>query len=55
MQCRMPRMWQVSCEVCWNLKVEPVPYLTKLKAFCLQNGLNAESGWYEQALAALVG
>jgi archaemetzincin len=46
------------CPVClrklrWNLRVEPVPYLTKLKAFCQQNGLDPESGWYERAIAAL--
>jgi hypothetical protein len=40
-------------KLCWNLQVEPVPYLTKLKEFCRQNGLNPESGWYERALAAL--
>jgi hypothetical protein len=40
-------------KLCWNLHVEPVPYLTKLKSFCQQNGLGAESGWYEKAVAAL--
>jgi archaemetzincin len=40
-------------KLCWNLQVEPVPYLTRLKAFCRQNGLGPESGWYERALAAL--
>jgi hypothetical protein len=25
----------------------------KLKAFCRQNGLDPESGWYERAIAAL--
>src|SRR5262249_34329712 len=40
-------------KLCWNLRAEPVPYLTKLKAFCRQNGLDPESGWYERALAAL--
>jgi archaemetzincin len=39
--------------LCWNLRAEPVPYLTKLKAFCRQNGLDPESRWYEGALAAL--
>jgi len=39
--------------LCWNLWVEPVPYLMKLKAFCQQNRLDAESRWYEQAIAAL--
>src|SRR5262249_13712235 len=46
------------CPVClrklrWNLRAEPVPYLAKLKAFCEQNGLDAECGWYERARAAL--
>jgi archaemetzincin len=46
------------CPVClrklgWNLRVEPVLYLTKLKAFCQPNGLDADSRWYERAIAAL--
>jgi hypothetical protein len=40
-------------KLCWNLGVEPAPYLTKLKAFCRQNGLDPEGRWYERALAAL--
>jgi len=40
-------------KLCWNLRVEPVPYLMKLNTFCRQNGLGPESGWYEQAIAAL--
>jgi archaemetzincin len=40
-------------KLCWNLQVEPVPYLAKLKAFCEQNGFGPERTWYEQALAAL--
>jgi archaemetzincin len=40
-------------KLCWNLRVDAVPYLTKLKAFCQQNGLDPESGWYERTLAAL--
>jgi archaemetzincin len=40
-------------KVCWNLQVEPIPYLTKLKAFCHAKGLDAESHWYEQAVGAL--
>jgi archaemetzincin len=40
-------------KLCWNLHVEPVPYLMKLKAFCRQNGLDPEGRWYERALAAL--
>jgi archaemetzincin len=41
------------CPVClrklyWNL---PVPFLMKLNAFCRQHGLDAESSWYERALA----
>jgi hypothetical protein len=30
-------------KLCWNLWVEPVPYLTKMKAFCQQNCLDPES------------
>jgi archaemetzincin len=40
-------------KLCWNLRAEPVPYLMTLNAFCRQHGLDAESGWYERALAAL--
>ena len=40
-------------KLCWNLRAEPVPYMTKLSAFCRQNGLDPESGWYERAIAAL--
>jgi archaemetzincin len=40
-------------KLCWNLKVEPVPYLKKLGSFCRQNGLDAESRWYQKAIAAL--
>jgi hypothetical protein len=40
-------------KLCWNLRVDPVAYLTKLKAFCRQNGLDPESRWYEKAVAAL--
>jgi archaemetzincin len=40
-------------KLCWNLQVEPVTYLTNLKAFCRQNGLDPERGWYERAIAAL--
>jgi hypothetical protein len=40
-------------KLCWNLRVEPVAYLTKLKVFCQLNSLDAESRWYERALGAL--
>jgi len=40
-------------KLCWNLRAEPVPYLTKLQAFCQENALGPESVWYEKALAAL--
>ena len=40
-------------KLCRNLQVEPVPYLTKLKLFCQQNGLEAERDWYEKATTAL--
>jgi archaemetzincin len=40
-------------KLCWNLRVEPVPYLTKLKAFCQQHSLDADVHWYGKAMAAL--
>jgi hypothetical protein len=38
--------------LCWNLRVEPVAYLTRLKAFCQQNALDPESRWYERVVEA---
>jgi archaemetzincin len=40
-------------KLCWNLRVEPVPYLKELEAFCRRNDL--EAGWYERAEAVLAG
>jgi archaemetzincin len=40
-------------KLCWNLQVEPLPYLKKLEAFCRRYGFDAESGWYEKAIALL--
>jgi archaemetzincin len=40
-------------KLCWNLQVQPVPYLGRLEAFCRQHGFDAEGGWYERAMAAL--
>jgi archaemetzincin len=40
-------------KLCWNLQVEPLPYLKKLEAFCRRQGFDAESGWYERAIALL--
>jgi archaemetzincin len=40
-------------KLCWNLRVEPVLYLTTMKVFCEQNGLDPERVWYEKAIAAL--
>jgi archaemetzincin len=40
-------------KLCWNLRVEPVPYLTKLKTFCVRNAINPESGWYGGVIATL--
>jgi archaemetzincin len=42
-------------KLCWNLQAEPIPYLTKLRAFCQTHGLDAEARWYEAAIAALAG
>jgi len=41
------------CKLWWNLRVEPLAYLRRLQAFCQQNRLDAESRWYEGAMAAL--
>jgi hypothetical protein len=35
------------------LQAEPVPYLMKMKTFCVQSGLNSERNWHEKALPAL--
>ena len=40
-------------KLCWNLQVEPVPYLSKLNRFCQENGLGPEQAWYKQAIVAL--
>jgi archaemetzincin len=40
-------------KLCWNLRVEPVPYLTKLKGFCEKNAIGPERGWYGGAIATL--
>jgi archaemetzincin len=40
-------------KLCWNLRVEPVAYLTKFKVFCQQNCIEAEARWYEKATTAL--
>jgi hypothetical protein len=37
------------------LQTEPIPYLTKLKAFCQDQGLEAETRWYGKAIARLSG
>jgi archaemetzincin len=40
-------------KLCWNLQVEPVPYLRRLRAFCSQHGFDAEADWYDRAKKAL--
>jgi archaemetzincin len=42
-------------KLCWNLQTEPIPYLAKLKAFCQDQGLQAETRRYEKAVVALAG
>jgi archaemetzincin len=42
-------------KLCWNLRVEPIPYLTRLKRFCQDQGLEAETRWYEKAVVAQAG
>ena len=39
-------------KLCWNLQVEPVPYLKRLEGFCRQHGLG-DAGWYARAAEAL--
>ncbi len=39
-------------KLCWNLQVQPVRYLKKLKVFSEKNGFDAEGAWYEKAMAA---
>jgi archaemetzincin len=41
-------------KLCWNLQVEPVPYLERLEHFCRRHGL-VEVDWYAKAAALLVG
>jgi archaemetzincin len=38
-------------KLCWNLQVEPVPYLQALASFCHKN--HPEAGWYGRAVALL--
>jgi archaemetzincin len=40
-------------KLCWNLQVEPVPYLRRLEKFCRAHDLADEADWYARALAAL--
>jgi archaemetzincin len=40
-------------KLCWNLRVEPVPYLKRLEAFCPKNDLDPERVWYGEAIARL--
>jgi archaemetzincin len=41
-------------KLCWNLQVEPVPYLQRLAEFCRQQGL-PEGEWYATAATVLEG
>jgi archaemetzincin len=36
-------------KVCWNLRVEPVEYLTSLEKFCRREKLIDEADWYREA------
>src|SRR5262245_49102168 len=40
-------------KLCWNLRLEPISYLTALKKFCEQNGLHSDAGWFERAIKTL--
>ena len=41
-------------KLCWNLQVEPVPYLRRLEAFCREHSLE-EAGWYARAAEVVSG
>jgi archaemetzincin len=40
-------------KLCWNLRVQPIPYLKKLGEFCRTHGLKEEGLWYAKAIEAL--
>jgi archaemetzincin len=40
-------------KLCWNLRVEPIPYLRSLQEFCSQNGLDTEALWNKKAIETL--
>lgn len=40
-------------KLCWNLGVEPVPYLNRLEAFCRKHGLDDDAAFYEKGAKAL--
>ncbi|TXT39668.1 MAG: Zn-dependent protease [Planctomycetota bacterium] len=40
-------------KVCWNLRVEPVEYLSSLEKFCRREKLTDEADWYRDAVKLL--
>ncbi len=41
-------------KLCWNLRIEPVVYLSEVEALCRHHGFAAEAVWYARARAVLV-
>jgi len=42
-------------KLCWNLQVDPVPYLKRLATFWQDQGVSSEVAWYERAIAIMEG
>lgn len=42
-------------KLCWNLQVEPVPYLEKISDFCQRSAFDDEADWYKRAIVKLMG
>lgn len=42
-------------KLCWNLQVEPIPYLQGLETFYRDHGLQEEALWYANAVKSLEG
>ncbi len=40
-------------KLCWNLGVEPAPYLGRLAAFCRGAGMDSDADWYSRAASLL--
>jgi len=40
-------------KLCWNLQVEPMPYLRRVRDLCRTHGLDDTAEWHQQALSLL--